>query len=146
MSEAGKTEVLEIEVKLPVKEKKARSEAQKEATVKAMAALKAKREAAAKEQAELADAKVLAKEKIKAHKKREPGAEIVTRKDLDGFMGEIKGMLSSRVPEVEKPVEKAVVKEVVKAVEKPVMKHVVSAAPAKKQTGHELLDTLFNLK
>lgn len=127
-----------INLKLPVKQKKERSEAQKAATLKAMAVLKEKREAAAKVSADEADAKLIAKEKVRAYRKREPGAEIVTKRDLEGFMGEIKGMLGS--------VEKPVVKEVVKVVEKPVVKEVVKVAPAKKQTGHELLDTLFNLR
>jgi hypothetical protein len=130
-----------INLKLPVKQKKERSEAQKAATLKAMAVLKEKREAAAKVSADEADAKLIAKEKVRAYRKREPGAEIVTKRDLEGFMGEIKGMLGSK-PDVEKPV----VKEVVKVVEKPVVKEVVKVAPAKKQTGHELLDTLFNLR
>ena len=141
MSEDIPTETV-LNLKLPQKEKKERSEAQKAATLKAMAVLKEKREAAAKVSADEADAKLIAKEKVRAYKKREPGAEIVTRKDLEGFMGEIKGMLSSKVDPV---VEKPVVKEVVKVVEKPIVKAIAPTPKieAPKLSGHELLDRLF---
>ena len=130
-------EIVEIEVKLPVKEKKPRTEKQKEAMAKALATLKDKREAAAKQERDVADAKTLAKEKTRAVRRREPGSELVTKKQMEDMLMQIKPVV------VEKVVEKPVVIE--KVVEKPVKvtQVIEKVIPAPKLSGHELLDRLF---
>ena len=148
------TPSVELEVKLPPKEKKPRTEAQKTATAKAFEALKARREAKAIAEKDLNDAKVLAKDKVRHRKKKESGIDLVTHKDLEEWVGKIKTMIPVPVDAPAKPVDApAPVKtvETVKIMEavtptpkivKEPKKAPVVAAP-KKLTGHELLDSLF---
>ena len=139
---------VELEVKLPAKEKKPRTEAQKTATAKAFEALKARREAKAIAEKDLNDAKELAKEKVRHRKKKESGVDLVTHKDLEEWVGKIKTMIPVPV-ETQAPVKTvdapAPVKTTAAAVEKVVKEPKKTAAPAppKKLTGHELLDSLF---
>lgn len=136
---------LELEVKLPPKEKKPRSEAQKTATARAFEALKARREAKAIAEKDLNDAKELAKEKVRHRKKKESGIDLVTKKDLEEWVGKIKTMIPSEVKTVEAPLV-PVAQEAPVKVEMPKIKEVKEPkkpAPPKKLTGHELLDSLF---
>jgi hypothetical protein len=140
---------VELEVKLPPKEKKPRTDAQKTATAKAFEALKARREAKAIAEKDLNDAKELAKEKVRHRKKKESGIDLVTKKDLEEWVGKIKTMIpsaASESPAPVKPVEPIRSAEPVKTVETPtpkVVKEPKKPAPPKKLTGHELLDSLF---
>ena len=135
---------VELEVKLPAKEKKPRTEAQKTATAKAFEALKARREAKAVAEKDLNDAKELAKEKVRHRKKKESGVDLVTHKDLEEWVGKIKTMIP--VP-IDTPAPVKTV-EPLKTVETPTPKIVKepkkAAAPKpEKLTGHALLDQLF---
>ena len=134
---------VELEVKLPPKEKKPRTEAQKTATAKAFEALKARREAKAIAEKDLNDAKELAKEKVRHRKKKESGVDLVTHKDLEEWVGKIKTMIPVPVDSPAKPVEpvKTVETQNPKIVKEP--KKTAAPAPPKKLTGHELLDSLF---
>ena len=139
---------VELEVKLPPKEKKPRTEAQKTATAKAFEALKARREAKAVAEKDLNDAKELAKEKVRHRKKKESGVDLVTHKDLEEWVGKIKTMIPVPVDAPVKPVETVKPVEPVKTVETPtpkIVKKAAAAAPPKpeKLTGHALLDQLF---
>lgn len=139
---------VELEVKLPPKEKKPRTEAQKTATAKAFEALKARREAKAVAEKDLNDAKELAKEKVRHRKKKESGVDLVTHKDLEEWVGKIKTMIPVPV-DAPAPAKTVDVPAPVKTVETPTPKIVkepkkaAAAAPPKKLTGHELLDSLF---
>ena len=82
---------------------------QKEAQQKALAVLKARREAKANEDHQVKESKAIAKEKWKEAKRVHPGEEIVTKKDLDALMVNVKDLLSKNV--VEKVVEKPVMVE-----------------------------------
>jgi hypothetical protein len=139
--------------------KKERTEAQKQATAKALSILKERREAKKKEDEERMSKateaerqRILAQkyEKQKQHKaKLPPAPSYVTLADMENMKKEILSALPKevykaveverKVVKVEKPVvvEKPVEKPVSKAVEKPV---------EKKLTGHELLDKLFFTK
>lgn len=136
-------ESVEVKVKLPAKEKKPRSEKQIEAQKKAFAVLKQKREEAAKAKKESKDAAEVNKDKWRELKKKAPAEELVTKKDLEGFMSEVRGFMKPQVVEkvVEKPVERIVEKPVERVIERVVEKNV--PAPNVKLTGHELLDKLF---
>lgn len=141
---------VELEVKLPPKEKKPRTEAQKTATAKAFEALKARREAKAIAEKDLNDAKELAKEKVRHRKKKESGIDLVTKKDLEEWVGKIKTMIpsaASEPPAVAAPLVAPSPKPLAPVVaEMPKIKEVKEPkkpAPPKKLTGHELLDSLF---
>jgi len=147
------TPSVELEVKLPPKEKKPRTDAQKTATAKAFEALKQRREAKAVAEKDLNDAKVLAKDKVRHRKKKESGIDLVTHKDLEEWVGKIKTMIPVPVdaPVAAVPVAPVKTVETVKIMEavtptpkivKEPKKTPVAAAP-KKLTGHELLDSLF---
>ena len=132
-------------MKLPVKDKKPRTPAQVAAQQKAFSVLKARREEKAKAEAELKEGEALAKTKWKEVKKKVP--EYVTKKDLEDFMTTLTSKISAPVSAPEpKVVEKVVEKIVEKPVERIVERVVEKPPPAKKMTGHELLDTLFALK
>jgi hypothetical protein len=140
-SEAKKP--LEVAVKLPVKDKKPRTPAQVAAQQKAFSVLKQRREEKAKAEAELKEGEALAKTKWKEVKKKVP--EYVTKKDLEDFMTTLSSKISVPAPPV-MPEPKVIEKIVEKPVERIVERVVEKPPPAKKMTGHELLDTLFALK
>jgi hypothetical protein len=147
------TPSVELEVKLPPKEKKPRTDAQKTATAKAFEALKARREAKAVAEKDLNDAKELAKEKVRHRKKKESGIDLVTKKDLEEWVGKIKTMIpasaASEATAVEPavpaaaPVQIKVESQLPKIKEVKEVKEPKKPAPPKKLTGHELLDSLF---
>ena len=164
MSNKGdKPEVQVLEVKIPEKAKKPRSEAQKAAAMKGLEILKAKREASAKEESAVNDAKVIAKEKVRNAKKANPGVDIVTRDELHKFMENVKTLVTK--PDTNIPVQKEVKKkvkvvevssdeseeEVVVVKKKKEPRPVVVAPPVPaslatppaKLTGHALLDSIF---
>jgi len=80
---------IEVEVKLPKKEKKPRTDAQKAATEKALATLRERREAKAKEEAALAEAKEITRVQVHHHKRKNPGKELATKEDLESLRGEL---------------------------------------------------------
>lgn len=132
-------QVVEIEVKLPEKAKKPRSEAQKATTAKALEVLKARREAKNNEEKAVKESKELEKEAKRGVKRSVPVNEVVTKKDLDEYMKGIKELIANtKAPTVEKVVEKVVEKPVEKVVERVIEK----PAPVK-LSGHALLDELF---
>ena len=161
MSNKGdKPEVQVLEVKIPEKAKKPRSEAQKAAAMKGLEILKAKREASAKEESAVNDAKVIAKEKVRNAKKANPGVDIVTRDELHKFMENVKTLVTK--PDTNIPVQKEVKKKVkvvevssdeseeevvvVKKKKEPrpvVVAPPVQPTPPAKLTGHALLDSIF---
>jgi hypothetical protein len=108
-----------------------------------LAVLKARRDEKAKAKKESEDTKAIAKMKWKDAKKKHPGEEIITRKDLDAFMTSLHEKIKPQVIEkvVEKPVERIVEKPIDRIVERVVERHVPSKA--EKLTGHQLLDRLF---
>ena len=129
----------------PAKEKKPRTEAQKQATVKALAAMTAARKARAEKQIEkkeeIKKAKKVVEEKIL---KEDIGFAL--KNDVDSKIsslmrevGELRGLLTAKQQaEKEKPAPKAerVVERVIERVPTP------QAQPTK-LTGHALLDKLF---
>ena len=154
-----------LEVKLPKKAKKERSEAQKAVMMKGLAALKAKREAAAAVEKDENDAKLIAKEKVRNAKKANPGTDLATKKELQEFMENVKTLITKPTqPEppaeapvlIEKKKKKIVVEESSSEEELPVkvkkLKPKPVAAPAApappqpqvvKLSGHALLDSIF---
>jgi hypothetical protein len=148
-----------IEVKLPQKAKKERTQAQKEAAMKGMAALKAKREAAAAAEKDSNDAKVIAKEKVRNAKKANPGTDLATKKELQEFMENVKTLIAkpaiAEKPQKPKPATPSESEEdeppPVK-VKKPKAKAAPPVAPPVTQqvpqqviklSGHALLDSIF---
>ena len=150
-----------IEVKVP-KEKKPRSDAQKAATVKALAILKARREEKEKKEIEVKDAKVLANKKVREHKKKDLDNPVVTKKMMDEALKahaeEIKKATQAQVaplPPAPKPVAAAAPPTPAPAAPKaPSAKPSPAPAPAaaaprpstaerEKLTGRALLDQLF---
>tara|TARA_R110000868_G_scaffold78009_1_gene222994 strand:- start:2288 stop:2716 length:429 start_codon:yes stop_codon:yes gene_type:complete len=77
-----------IEVKIPVKEKKPRSEKQKEATARALIILKQRRDEKVKAEQEIKDSKVLAKKSVRSHLKKDLDNPVVTKKMLDQALKE----------------------------------------------------------
>ena len=136
-------ESVEVKVKLPVKEKKPRTEKQIAAQQKAFAVLKEKREQKAKQVKEEKDKAEVNKDKWRELKKKAPAEELVTKKDLEGFMSEVRGFMKPQVVEkiVEKPVERIVEKPVERVIER-VVERPPPAQP-EKLSGHALLDKLF---
>ena len=149
----------QIEVKVP-KEKKPRSDAQKAATVKALAILKARREEKEKKEIEVKDAKVLANKKVREHKKKDLDNPVVTKKMMDEALKahaeEIKKATQAQVaplPPAPKPVAAAPPK-APSAKPSPAPAAAPAPAPAaaparpstaekQKLVGRELLDALF---
>ena len=84
-----------VEVKKP---KKPRSEAQKEATAKALSILAERREAKKKEQTAESDSKEIAREAVRAKKRAEPKVEFVTKKELSDFMSQVESKLKTTPP------------------------------------------------
>lgn len=148
-----KPEMVEVQVKLPEKVKKPRSEAQIAATKanhqKALLAMKEKREAREKVEKEVKESKEIEKEKWREVKKAKlPAEDLVTKKDLDDFMTNVKSLLTakSESPSRESLGPPAAVQKTT------VVKREIPAAPTKvvapppapvKLSGHELLDRLF---
>lgn len=144
---------IEVEVKLPKKEKKPRSDAQKAATEKALATLRERREAKAKEETTVSDAKIIAKQQVISHKKKNPGVPLATREEVESLRNEVttlKGMLKPSAP-VAAPAAPAAAAPKVSA---PAVKNSVAPtkAPtpvasrpstAERLTGRALLDSLF---
>ena len=150
----------QIEVKVP-KEKKPRSDAQKAATVKALAILKARREEKEKKEIEVKDAKVLANKKVREHKKKDLDNPVVTKKMMDEALKahaeEIKKATQAQVaplPPAPKPVAAAPPTPAAAPPKAPSAKPSPAPAPApaaprpstaerEKLTGRALLDQLF---
>ena len=125
----------------PVKEKKPRTEAQKQATVKALAAMTAKRkelnEKAKEKKEEVKKAKKIVEEKILKEDLRFASMNDV--ESLKKEIYELKGLLTAKQQtEKEKPAPKAerVVERVIERVPTPVVAQ-------QKLTGYELLDKVF---
>lgn len=143
---------IEVEVKLPKKEKKPRSDAQKAATEKALATLRERREAKAKEETTVSDAKIIAKQQVISHKKKNPGVPLATREEVESLRNEVttlKGMLKPSAPAAAPAAPAA-------AAAKTPAKTPTPAAPVKaatpvpsrpttaeRLTGKALLDSLF---
>ena len=140
---------IEVEVKLPKKEKKPRSDAQKAATEKALATLRERREAKAKEETTVSDAKIIAKQQVISHKKKNPGVALATREEVETLRGEIttlKGMLKPSAPAAAPAAPAAPAKTPAKTPAAPVKAATpVPSRPttAERLTGKALLDSLF---
>tara|TARA_R110000868_G_scaffold316312_1_gene577212 strand:+ start:1397 stop:1876 length:480 start_codon:yes stop_codon:yes gene_type:complete len=140
---------IEVEVKLPKKEKKPRSDAQKAATEKALATLRERREAKAKEETTVSDAKIIAKQQVISHKKKNPGVALATREEVETLRGEIttlKGMLKPSAPAAAPAAPAAAAKTPAKTPAAPVKAATpVPSRPttAERLTGKALLDSLF---
>ena len=141
---------IEVEVKLPKKEKKPRSDAQKAATEKALATLRERREAKAKEETTVSDAKIIAKQQVISHKKKNPGVALATREEVETLRTEIttlRDMFKPSAPAAAAPA--AAAKTPAPAVKTPAAP-VKAATPvpsrpttAERLTGKALLDSLF---
>lgn len=136
ISEPKSKEVLDVEVNLPVKTKKPRSEKQKAASLKALAVLRERREAKEREEKAVKESREIEKDLKKNVKRVVPRDEIVTKKDLDNFMTSIKSMIGEKPIAVDKPVKPVVVERVVEKVKE-------TPPPTIKLSGHALLDELF---
>ena len=142
---------IEVEVKLPKKEKKPRSDAQKAATEKALATLRERREAKAKEETKVSDAKIIAKQQIISHKKKNPGVPLATRDEVESLRNEVttlRDMLKPSAPAAA-AAPAAAPKTSAPAVKNPVAP-TKAATPiasrpstAERLTGKALLDSLF---
>ena len=139
-----------VRAKLPEKLKKPRTAKQQEASQKAFEALKKKRDEAAeakrKAKQELADANEVTKQKWRRVKKEAPGDVLLTKKDMEAYMSQLRAPPQVVEKIVEKPVEKIVEKVVEKPVERVIERVVERPTPAPEQqklTGHALLDRLF---
>jgi hypothetical protein len=137
---------IEVAVKLPVKEKKPRTEAQKAASTKALAVLAARRAAKKAEADAVKNEETVKKTTWKAVKKRTP--EVATKADVEAMMGLLTGLLKPAAAAAtaatdEKPLPVAYEKPLPVASTKPLAPVVAAPTAPKKLTGHELLDTIF---
>jgi hypothetical protein len=138
---------IEVAVKLPVKEKKPRTEAQKAASTKALAVLAARRAAKKAEADAVKNEETVKKTTWKAVKKRTP--EVATKADVEAMMGLLTGLLkpaaatAATAATAEKPLPVAYEKPLPVASTKPLAPVVAAPTAPKKLTGHELLDTIF---
>jgi adenylate kinase family enzyme len=120
-------------------EKKPRTEKQKEHLRKLLEARKAKLEEKKKMETEVKDEQVKKRETLRS---KVTSKELVTKDDLNDFLNKVRVMVEPKTQTIVKVEE---VKEPKPVEPKPVEPKPVVAKP-KKLTGHELLDTLFNLK
>ena len=127
-----------LEVKKP---KKPRSEAQKEATAKALSILAERREAKKKEQTAESDSKEIAREAVRTKKRAEPKVEFVTKKELSDFMSQVESKL--KTPTHVAPKVVAAPPASLSAKASPAASRPPTAPGAAKMTGHQLLDQLF---
>ena len=142
---------IEVEVKLPKKEKKPRSDAQKAATEKALNVLRERREAKAKEEAAVAEAKEITRVQVHHHKRKNPGKELATKEDLESLRGELASVRSLLGKPAESkpaaapaaPAPAASLAAPAPAAPKPAAKVQSRPTSAERLTGHALLDSLF---
>jgi len=115
-------------------EKKPRTEKQKAHLTKLLEARKAKLEEKKKMETEAKDEIVKKRETLRS---KVTSKELVTKDDLNDFLNKVRVMVEPKTQTITKVEE---IKE-----QKPIEVKPIVTKP-KKLTGHELLDTLFNLK
>ena len=120
-------------------EKKPRTEKQKQHLTKLLEARKAKLEEKKKMETDTKDEIIKKRETLKS---KVTSKELVTKDDLNDFLNKVRVMVEPKTQTIVKVEE---VKEPKPVEVKPVESKPIVAKP-KKLTGHELLDTLFNLK
>jgi hypothetical protein len=120
-------------------EKKPRTEKQKAHLTKLLEARKAKLEEKKKMETETKDEIIKKRETLKS---KVTSKELVTKDDLNDFLNKVKVMIEPKTQTITKVEE---IKEPKPVEPKPVEPKPIVSKP-KKLTGHELLDTLFNLK
>ena len=134
-----------IEVKAP-KEKKPRSEKQKEATAKALAVLKERRDKKEKDAAEEKESKVIAKQKTRERKKKpdDPLDQVVTARMMkEEFKKHLESIPKPAEPTKLPPPPKLVHQETPAPAPAPTL--VLPPRPVSKEKlkGRDLLDALF---
>jgi hypothetical protein len=139
-----KAEPLSDDIQLVI-DKKPRTDKQKEHLRKMLEAKKAKADARKKGEKESKDEDA---KKVETLRSKVTSKNLVTKEDLNKFFDEVKVLINPKTNELKvEPKEAPKPKEEPKPAPAPKpVAPVAPPAPAKKLTGHELLDTLFNLK
>ena len=137
-----KAEPLSDDIKLVI-DKKPRTDKQKEHLRKMLEAKKAKAEARKQGEKESKDESA---KKVETLRSKVTSKNLVTKEDLNKFFDEVKVLINPKTNEM-----RVEPKEAPKPGPGPPKPYVAPPPiapppPAKKLTGHELLDTLFNLK